>query len=182
LAYSISYTTRSPRGAERDGVEYHFVDERRFEEMERAGEFVESAHVHGNRYGTAASTVAQALTAGQDLLFDIDYQGAFALKARFAEDVVLVFLVPPSMAELERRLRSRGTDDDETIRRRLEMARLEIGHYDRYDYVIVNDQIDSAYEALRSIHLAARQRVVRMKDTVASLLRFAPSAGGAVSE
>jgi guanylate kinase len=162
---SISYTTRPPRGAEQDGVDYHFVEEQVFDEMVVEDRLAEWATVHGHRYGTSRETVERALARGEDLVFDIDWQGGYQLQDRYPEDTVLVFVVPPSMKELARRLRGRGTDAEEVIRRRLEAARGEMRHSDRYDFVVVNDDLDRAYDDLRSVYRAAglgrrRQEVI----------------------
>ncbi len=162
LGFSVSYTTRPPRAGERDGVDYHFVDAASFQEMIARDEFAEHAMVHGNMYGTAASSVRRALDAGQDLLFDVDYQGGLQLRQRFGQEVVLVFILPPSLGELERRLRARGTDSAEVIERRLRVAREELRHYPEYDYLIMNDDLDRAYDALRAVYLAQRHRRARM--------------------
>ena len=155
IGFSVSYTTRQPRVGETEGVEYHFVSHERFQEMAAADEFAEYAMVHGNMYGTSARQVSAALGQGQDLLFDIDFQGGRQLRQRFPNEVMLVFILPPSLRELERRLRRRATDADEVIARRLKVARSELAHYDEYDYLIVNDNFDRAYDALRAIYVAA---------------------------
>lgn len=155
IGFSVSYTTRKPRTGETDGVEYHFVSMERFQEMAARDEFAEYAMVHGNMYGTAASQVRDALTQGRDLLFDIDFQGGRQLRRHFPDEVTLVFILPPSLRELERRLRQRATDADEVIAQRLKVARSELEHYDEYDYLIVNDEIDHAYDGLRAIYVAS---------------------------
>ncbi|MEE9383443.1 MAG: guanylate kinase [Nannocystaceae bacterium] len=170
LGFSVSYTTRYPRASECDGEDYHFIARERFTEMVAADEFAEYAVVHDNMYGTSAVLVSDNLEAGRDLLFDVDFQGGRQLRARFGEDVVLVFILPPSMAELDRRLRTRATDDPETIARRLRVARSELAHYGEYDYVIVNDQIDEAYDALRAVYVGCRQRTERQRDRAEALL------------
>jgi guanylate kinase len=155
IGFSVSYTTRKPRAGETDGVEYHFVSMERFQEMAARDEFAEYAMVHGNMYGTAANQVRNALAHGRDLLFDIDFQGGRQLRRHFPDEVVLVFILPPSLRELERRLRQRATDADEVIAQRLKVARSELAHYDEYDYLIVNEQLDAAYDALRAIYVAS---------------------------
>lgn len=170
LGFSISYTTRAPRKGEVDGREYHFVDADVFQAMTARDEFAESALVHNNNYGTEAATVEKALAGGQDLLFDIDFQGGRALKARFKQDVVLVFILPPSLEELERRLRSRATDAQDVIEKRLKVALSEMRHYDEYDYVIVNDDLETAYDALRAIYVARRHRCERTGHYARALL------------
>ena len=133
-------------------------------------DFAESALVHGNSYGTAAARVQQAIADGRDLLFDIDFQGGRQLRARFPDDVVLVYILPPSLIELERRLRARATDAPEVIERRLRVAREELRHYSEYDYVIVNDDLDRAYEALRAVYVAERQRCRRQLQAAEAVL------------
>lgn len=151
---SVSYTTRKPRGAEKDGVDYHFVDTATFTQMIDQGEFLEWAQVYGNFYGTARNMADSALTTRGLVLFDIDVQGGSTIKRKYP-DAVLVFIVPPSMAELERRLRTRATDSDEKIRDRLLAARAELERGSQsYDYLVVNDQLEVAFSELRSIVIA----------------------------
>lgn len=150
LGVSVSHTTRAPRGQERDGVEYHFVDMARFEAMIAAGEFLEHALVHGNRYGTSRAAVRRLLDAGRDVVFEIDYQGALQLKGQFPH-AVLVFILPPSWDELERRLRGRGEDHPDVINERLQNARVEVAQAPRFDYVIINGDFESALGQLREI-------------------------------
>lgn len=173
LRFSISFTTRPPRPGERDGREYHFVSKERFEEMVYDDDFAEYAQVHGNMYGTAAAPVEAALASGSDVLFDIDFQGArlLAKHRTFKDDVVRVFILPPSLEELERRLRGRATDSAEVIERRLRMATQELRHYDEYDYLIVNDDIGRAYDALRAVYLAQLHRRERQSALANALLR-----------
>ena len=161
IGFSVSYTTRPPRPNEEDGVHYHFLSRDRFQEMAASDEFAEYAMVHGNMYGSAASQITETLASGRDLLFDIDFQGGRQLRNRFPEEVVLVFILPPSLGELERRLRRRATDADDVIAQRLKVARSELSHYDEYDYVIVNEELDKAYDALRAVYLAACHRGAR---------------------
>ncbi|EDM74084.1 Guanylate kinase [Plesiocystis pacifica SIR-1] len=170
IGFSVSYTTRPPRPGEEDGVHYHFVTKDRFQEMAADDEFAEYALVHGNMYGTAARQVGDALAAGRDLLFDIDFQGGRQLRQRFPDSVVLVFILPPSLRELEQRLRRRATDADEVIARRLKVARSEMAHYDEYDYLIVNDDLDTAYDALRAIYVAALHQRPRLAHRARALL------------
>ncbi|HVI03927.1 MAG TPA: guanylate kinase [Enhygromyxa sp.] len=170
LGFSVSYTTRKPRPGETDGVEYHFVTPERFQEMAANDEFAEYAMVHGNMYGTAARQVSTALEQGRDLLFDIDFQGGRQLRNRFRDEVVLVFILPPSLRELERRLRRRATDADDVIAQRLKVARSELAHYDEYDYLIVNDDFDKAYDALRAVYVAALHRRQRQAAVAQQLL------------
>lgn len=158
LTFSVSHTTRRPRPNEVDGVHYHFVEREVFARMVDAGAFAEWAHVHGNLYGTSTTELERARREGKRVLvFDIDYQGARQIKAHYPE-AVGVFVLPPSLAELERRLRGRGTEDEETTRRRLAAAKGEIAHYGFFDYVVVNDDVERAYGNLRGIVLAERCR------------------------
>jgi guanylate kinase len=156
LEFSVSYTTRAPRSGERDGVDYKFVTEDEFSRMIDRGEFAEWAVVHGARYGTAVHTVNRALEDGKDYLFDIDWQGGAQLRRQWPEESVLVFILPPSMAELERRLRRRATDSPEAISRRLAVATKELEHFAQYDYLVVNDNLETALKELSSIYVAAR--------------------------
>jgi guanylate kinase len=157
-AFSVSMTTREPRGAERNGVDYHFVDSLTFQGMIERDELVEWAEVHGNFYGSPQSAVDRAFSTGGIAVFDIDVQGGQSIQRRFPE-AVLVFVLPPSMAELERRLRERGTESEDSIRRRMLAARSELEHGARaYDYLVVNDSVDRAYEELEAIVTAERCR------------------------
>ena len=156
LEFSVSYTTRAPRSGERDGVDYKFVTEDEFSRMIDRGEFAEWAVVHGGRYGTAVHTVNRALDEGKDYLFDIDWQGGAQLRRQWPDESVLVFILPPSMAELERRLRRRATDSPEAISRRLAVATKELEHFAQYDYIVVNDNLETALKELSSIYVAAR--------------------------
>jgi guanylate kinase len=169
LRFSVSHTTRKPRPTEVDGREYHFVDRPRFEQMIAEGAFAEHAHVHGNLYGTSKREIERARTEASGVLFDIDYQGARQIKATYPE-AVGVFILPPSLAELERRLRGRGTEDEATTLRRLLAAKQEIAHYAFFDYVIVNDDLDQAYGKLRGVVLAERCRRERHALLCESLL------------
>jgi len=158
--FSISVTTRAPRGRERDGVDYHFVTPGRFEELVRQGAFAEWAEVHGQRYGTLRSTVEESLAAGLIAVFDIDVQGGAVIQARWPERTVSVFVLPPSPAELERRLRGRSTDSDEEIRQRLAAARLEVARgASSYRYLVVNDALEEAVACIGAI--AAHERARR---------------------
>jgi guanylate kinase len=150
ISMSVSATTRPIRPGETDGVDYHFVNVDRFKEMAAAGEFLEWAHVFNNRYGTPRAPVMAMLESGRDVLFDIDWQGAQQLYQQEG-DVVRVFILPPSIDELEHRLRSRGTDDDAVIRDRMERAAGEISHWDGYDYVLINDDVDRCFDQVRKI-------------------------------
>lgn len=157
LRFSISHTTRRPRPNEVDGREYHFIDAASFEKKAAAGEFAEWACVHGNLYGTSLAEIDVARRDARGVLFDIDYQGARQIKASLP-GAVGVFILPPSFAELERRLRGRATEDEAATLRRLANARVEIEHYAIFDYVIVNDDLDRAYDHLRAVVLAERSR------------------------
>jgi guanylate kinase len=161
LAYSTSVTTRTPRAGEVDGVDFEFVNEPRFRAMIAAGEFAEHAVVHGHLYGTRARTLERALSSGVDVLLDIDTQGATRLK-QHSPEAVLVFIVAPSMAELEQRLRERRSDNDDDIARRLARAREEIALWRRYDYLIVNRDVKEALDQLEAIIVAERARTSRL--------------------
>jgi len=158
IRFSVSHTTRHPRGAERNGVEYHFVDRAAFERLRDEGALLEWAEVHGNLYGTARAEVEKARAAGVDILLDLDVQGAALVRKRIP-DAVTVFILPPSYEALERRLRGRGQDDEAAIRRRLAAAGREIGAFENYDYAIVNEDLAACVEELKSIVRAARCRV-----------------------
>jgi guanylate kinase len=157
LYFSISYTTRPPRGSERNGREYFFVTRGEFEAMIRQGEFLEYAEVFGNYYGTARRFQREAEQTGQDLLLDIDVQGAQQIKQKLPQ-AVSIFILPPDRNTLERRLRSRRLDAEEVIQRRLVTATREIENYAKYDYILVNDRLEESVEALKSILLAERLR------------------------
>ena len=170
IQFSVSYTTRPPRTGEAHGREYFFVDRDTFTGMAARDEFAEYALVHGNNYGTSAQLVREALASGSNLLFDIDFQGGRQLRRCFPVDVVLVFILPPSLGELKRRLQRRNTDAPEVIDRRLRVARDELSHYDEYDYVIVNDDLDRAYAALRAIYVAEGHRRHRQREAAEAVL------------
>lgn len=161
LTVSVSATTRSPRPGEQDGREYHFVSEARFVAMRREGAFLECAEVHGHLYGSPRAPIMEALERGADILFDIDWQGARAIAEREAADTVRVFILPPSMADLEQRLRTRAQDAPAVIDRRLARARDEIVKWTDYDYVILNDVFERAYEELTVVYRAERLRRFR---------------------
>ncbi|HET7197865.1 MAG TPA: guanylate kinase [Burkholderiales bacterium] len=150
LGVSVSYTTRAPREGEKDGVDYHFVDRARFEAMRRRGEFLESAEVHGNHYGTSRKVILDAVAAGEDLILEIDWQGARQVR-RLYPACVGIFIVPPSIEELERRMRARGKDSDAVIRRRLENAREELAHAEEFEYRIINKDFEAARRELAEI-------------------------------
>ena len=157
LEFSISYTTREPRGAEKNGCEYFFITREQFEEMIRNDEFLERANVFGNYYGTAKRFLNKAAADGKDLLLDIDVQGAQQIKAKLPE-AVSVFILPPNRAELERRLRERSQDSEEVIQKRLKAAGREIENYWKYDYILVNDRLEDSVEFLKAIVLGERVR------------------------
>lgn len=154
-AISVSYTTRAPRPGEQDGVHYHFVDEARFVDMAERGEFLEHAQVFGRRYGTGRDRTVDLLGRGVDVMLDIDWQGARQVRSQMPE-AQSVFILPPSAAELERRLRGRGQDDDATIARRMAEARAEMSHWSEYDFLIVNRDFEQALEDLAALFLAPR--------------------------
>jgi len=178
LHFSVSYTTRPPRPGERDGEDYRFVSNDQFSRMIEQQEFAEWAVVHGNRYGTAIKTVDQAIEQGKDTLFDIDYQGGRQIRQKWPNDSVLCFILPPSVEELERRLRQRATDSEETISRRLAVAHKELFHYTDYDYLVVNDQLDKAFDELRSIYIAERCKRARNEPLAQALLAEAAARFG----
>lgn len=161
LRYSISATTRPMRPGEQDGVNYYFVSRDRFEDMIRQGELLEYAEVYGNLYGTPRKRIEEILAAGQDVILDVDVLGARQIRER-CSDAVLVFLLPPSIRELERRIRGRGTDDEATIQLRMNSALGEISALREYTYVVVNDELDEAVRCLAAIIDAERCRVSRI--------------------
>jgi guanylate kinase len=160
VALSVSYTTRAPRPGETEGREYHFVDARTFQGMLERGEFLESAEVHGHRYGTAQKLIEKARATGRDLVLEIDWQGAEQVR-RLHPDTIGIFILPPSLAELARRLRARAQDADEVIRRRLENAAEEMTHAVEFKYAIINNHFDDALRDLQAIVRAERLAVAR---------------------
>ena len=166
LNFSISYTTRPPRGNERSGVEYFFASKTEFEAMIERDDFLEHACVFGNYYGTARRFLREAQASGHDLVLDIDVQGAEQLKKRIP-DAVSIFILPPNREELEGRLRSRGLDAEPVIVRRLDTARREIENYSKYDYILINDELDRSADDLRAIVLAERLRRAKAKSSAA---------------
>ena len=158
LAVSVSATTRAQRPGEVDGVDYFFKTDAQFDRMVEAGDFLEWAHVFGNRYGTPRRAVDAALKLGRDVLFDVDWQGTQQLVQQMGDDVVSIFLLPPSMHELERRLRARRTDTNEVIEGRMARAAAEISHWPEYDYVLVNEDMHECFEAIQIIVRAERLR------------------------
>ncbi len=173
ISMSVSATTRPIRPGEVDGVDYHFVTVERFKEMVAAGEFLEWAHVFDHRYGTPRAPVEQMLASGRDVLFDIDWQGAQQLYQQEG-DVVRVFILPPSIEELERRLRSRNTDNEAVIRDRMQRAASEISHWDGYDYVLINDDVEACFAQVHKIlqvERLKRKRQTGLIGFVRSLIR-----------
>jgi guanylate kinase len=156
LAMSVSVTTRSPRPGEEHGKDYYFVNEAEYQRMVAAGELLEHAKVFDNYYGTPKEHVERELRAGRDVMFDIDWQGTQQLKASARDDLVSVFILPPSIKELERRLRGRAQDTEEVMRRRMERAADEMSHWPEYDYVVVNQNVDESIEQVKSILIAER--------------------------
>ncbi len=163
IKLSTSYTTRAPRPGEVDGEHYHFVDHARFEQMIAAGELVEYARVFDNAYGTAEATLREVVDAGSDLLLEIDWQGARQVRQRLPE-AVNIFILPPSLAALESRLRGRAQDSDTVIARRMAQARDEVSHFDEYDYLIVNDRFETALAQLGAVVLAERLRLATQRQ------------------
>jgi len=162
LAFSVSHTTRLPRSGEKDGVDYYFVDRCQFEKMREQGAFLEWAEVHGNFYGTSRQAVLAQLSAGIDVVLDIDVQGAAIICACTTIPAVSLFITPPSLGELERRLRGRGTDGEETILLRLRNAMVEMRAWATYDYLVVNDDLEQAVDTVRAIVIAERSRGHRL--------------------
>jgi guanylate kinase len=158
LVLSVSVTTRPPRHGEVDGVDYHFVSSDKFEQMHRSNEFLESATVFGNRYGTPRGPVEKLLGAGRDILFDIDWQGTQQLTANAGKDLASIFILPPSTQELGARLRSRAQDSKEAVAHRMSKAADEMSHWPEYDYVIVNRDLDKSVAGVRAILMAERLR------------------------
>jgi guanylate kinase len=162
LVFSISHTTREPRQGERDGVEYHFVDHRTFLDMRSRGMFLEWARVHDNYYGTSRQGILEQLDQGLDIILDIDVQGAKIIRNASGLEASHIFIAPPGLSELERRLRGRGTESEESIKIRLENARIEMQSASEYEYMIVNDVFAEAVELLAAIILAERARAHRL--------------------
>jgi guanylate kinase len=170
LKLSISYTTRPPREGEANGREYHFVDEGAFLAMLQAGEFLESAEVHGYRYGTSQKIVRELLAGGEDLILEIDWQGARQVR-KLMPECVGIFILPPSVAELERRMRGRGKDSDAVIARRMANAREELGHAPEFEYAIINKDFDEALQDLVGVVRAERARSARVLARHSELLQ-----------
>jgi guanylate kinase len=173
LQFSVSHTTRPPRSKETGGRDYHFATRAEFEAKVSEGAFLEWAEVHGNLYGTSMLEVERARSKPgcRGMIFDIDYQGARQIRAK-VPDVVGIFILPPSMEELERRLRGRASETEDVVKRRFDVAKREIEHYGFFDYLVVNDAIERAFDELKGIILAERARRVRRAPLAESLLRF----------
>jgi len=156
LTLSVSVTTRKKRPSEVDGVHYHFISVKEFKHLRDNDELIEWAEVHGNYYATLRKVVEEVLEQGQDMLFDIDYQGAAQLQEKMPQDVVSVFILPPSMKELKARLHRRAEDSEEVIKTRLENSRIEMQHWQSYDYILINEDLDESLDAIESIIIAER--------------------------
>ena len=167
LAYSISHTSRRPRGSEQDGVDYHFVTRSTFRDMIEKNAFLEWAEVHGHLYGTSLTAINAQVSAGFDILMDLDVQGGRNVKDQFP-DSVLIFLLPPSLKVLENRLATRGTDDPPVVRKRMVQASEEIKSCSWYDYIVINDDLEKAIDEARSIIVSERCRRVRRMDWVSA--------------
>jgi len=166
IKLSVSATTRPPRLGEVDGVHYHFVSGQEFDQMVEEDDFYEWAHVFGHRYGTPKGKIRAALKEGQDFLFDIDWQGTQQLYQKDQQDVVRVFILPPSIEELQRRLQGRATDSTEVISARMERAQAEISHWDGYDYVIINDDVEVCFDKVHAILEAERMKRARQTGLI----------------
>jgi guanylate kinase len=169
LKFSVSFTTRAPRGAEQNGVEYFFVDRMKFESLIESGEFLEWAEVHGNYYGTSRKFVDDLLRQGEDVILDIDIQGAHSIRGK-REDAIGVLVLPPSFQVLRERLLRRRLDDEAVIEKRLKIAHKEISHYREYDYLIVNQDLGSATRELESIIISTRCRMSARIESAKSII------------
>ena len=169
LSFSISFTTRPARPGEVDGVDYFFVDHATFDAMVAEDGFIEWVEVYGNRYGTGRAWILEKLGSGRDILLDIESQGAQNVH-RAIPDAVMVFLLPPSAQELSRRLRGRGDSSEDQVKLRLEYAKHELAQYPAYDYLVINDTVDQAYQGLEAIILATRHRRERMNAAAQGIL------------
>ncbi len=170
LSLSVSVTTRPKRPSETDGVHYHFITRERYDDMVGRGELLEHAEVYGHGYGTPAAAVEGALESGKDVLFDIDWQGAQQLRQQVSQDIVTMFILPPSTEELARRLRKRAEDTDEVVARRLSQIAADVTHWAEYDYVMINHELEKSITAARSVLVAERlkrRRQVGLADFVA---------------
>jgi guanylate kinase len=172
ISLSVSVTTRARRTDEIDGKHYHFIDVAEFHRMRDAGELLESAEVHSNFYGTPRARVEEKLSQGRDILFDIDYQGTLQLLANARADMVTIFILPPSIKELRKRLERRAQDSKGTIEKRLKNARIEMEHFDEYDFVIVNRDLEDSVQKVRTILAAARLERERYKGLSAFVGRL----------
>jgi guanylate kinase len=170
LTHSVSFSTRKPRPGELEGRDYHFIDNERFQEMVGNGEFAEWAEVHSNLYGTSRRILSDLIAQGTDVILDIDTQGASKIRERY-DTAVFIFIMPPSFAVLEERLRKRGSDQEEEIRKRMLRARVELRGYTMYDYIVVNSDFDRALDELRSIIVAERCRT-RHTDAASIQIMF----------
>ena len=177
LEFSVSYTTRPMRPGEVNGRDYWFVTPDEFENMVKGHEFAEHAYVFNNRYGTAQAPIDQALAAGRDVIFDVDWQGGQSLSAQWPQDSLKIFILPPDLQTLENRLRSRATDSPEVIERRIRKAKDELAHYPEYQHLIVNDDLDRAYQALRAIYLTRRYGSIDRTDVAHPLAELAKRTG-----
>ncbi len=172
LIMSVSVTTRHMRPGELNGVDYHYVDQHRFDEMILANELLEHAVVFDNSYGTLRQPVMEVLNVGQDVLFDVDWQGAKQIRENAAEDFVSIFILPPSVEELERRLRTRGQDSDDEVKRRMGTATAEMSHWADYEYIVINDDIEKSVAEVSSILVAERlkrRRQIGVTDVMRNL-------------
>jgi guanylate kinase len=170
LTLSVSVTTRTRRSSEADGIHYHFITEKQFSAMQAAGELLEWAEVHGNLYGTPRTPVEAVLAQGRDMLFDIDYQGTRQVRAAAPDDVVTIFILPPSMSELRARLDRRAEDRTAVIEHRLTNARNEIPRWTMYDYVLINDDLQRAYRDIIAILTAERLKRTRQQPAIAAFV------------
>jgi len=177
VTMSVSVTTRPKRPGERDGIDYHFVDEARFRAMVEAGELLEHALVYGHHYGTPRKAVEEALAAGRDVLFDIDWQGARQLREAAADDVVGVFILAPSLEALEQRLRRRAQDSEEVVRYRLARVAADVTHWAEYEYVIINEELEASVAAVRAILAAERLKRRRQPFLSEFVQQFRAAAG-----
>lgn len=177
LTLSVSVTTRKKRPSEVDGVHYHFISIKEFKRLRDNDELVEWAEVHGNYYATLRKVVEEVLEQGQDMLFDIDYQGATQLQEKMPRDVVSIFILPPSMKELKARLHRRAEDSEEVIKTRLENSRIEMQHWQSYDYILINENLDESLDAIESVIIAERLKRYRrpgLKKFVDDLMNEKP--------
>ncbi len=172
ISLSVSVTTRAKRTDELEGRDYHFIDVATFQKMRDAGELLESAEVHGNFYGTPRARVEEKLSQGRDILFDIDYQGTLQLLEKVRDDMVTIFILPPSIRELRKRLERRAQDSKGTIEKRLRNARIEMDHFDEYDYVLVNRDLEESVQRVRTILAAARLERDRYKGLTSFVRRL----------